>query len=908
VALTSAQLYELFLALAPARIAAARSALELEDVSARATELASALVPLAVDAALLGADGVSALASAVSASPEAPLDQLRGAVEQLERAAEQLSQGDASGARTDESALLELAGALREGTQSAAEPEPAAAPPRAPTPPPARPAAPPPASSTAKAPAPPVRLEPEPPDEVHWVPQLADDMIEAFLDECVERTDGLSERLLALEEQGANPELVGEIFRDLHTLKGSSAFAGLKKMNRVAHRAEDLIGELRDGRRQCTRSLIDVLLETLDVLRALLDRARRREPIDLDVRDLLHRLADPNAAPAAVPSAPAIREPQVPGSAPKPQRAAAAPQATLRIDFAKVDLLLNLVGEIVLARGRLHATAEAQAGLVREVAALRKKLAAQAKVGGNGAASPTRARAALDLVEDLQRTERVFHESYAELDSGLGSLGLAVGQLRDNVMKLRMVPIARLFTKYQRTVRELSNKLGKEVAVELSGAETELDKVLVERLEDPLLHLVRNSVDHGVELPEQREAAGKPRRGSIRLAASQRGGQVIVAIEDDGAGMDAEKLRAKAIEKGLLDPRRAESMTDADSYELIFAAGFSTAATVSDVSGRGVGMDVVRDTISKLKGSIHIDSELGRGTRMELRLPLTLAITQVLVARVGAERVAIPLDAVVSAQTLDSQALSPVADGVCLRLGEELIPVLDLAALLGLADDVGLEDRPEAAVVIVEVGPERLGLMVQRVMGRHEVVIKSLGPLLAGAPCAAGATLIGNRVLLVVDLAAVARRARQASAKRVVVERTQEPVARKARILLAEDSEVVRETMRRELAAAGYDVRAASDGEEALRLALREQFDAVSTDVMMPRVDGYQLTRALRADPRYQHVPIVMVTSKDARIDSMRGYDAGADAYLTKPSDVAALIRTLEDLLARRRGEEDGPR
>ena len=341
---------------------------------------------------------------------------------------------------------------------------------------------------------------------------------------------------------------------------------------------------------------------------------------------------------------------------------------------------------------------------------------------------------------------------------------------------------------------------------------------------------------------------------------------------------------------------------DSESYELIFAAGFSTAAQVSDVSGRGVGMDVVRDTIGKLKGTIHIESELGRGSRMELRLPLTLAITQVLVARVGGEQVAIPLDAVVSAQSLSAQPLENVADGVCLRVGEQLVPVLDLAELLGLEQQVALDEPAESAVVIVEVGPDRLGLLVQQVLGRHEVVIKSLGPLLAAAPCAAGATLIGNRVLLVVDLASVAQRARQPGAKRAVAQRSRQQVSTKARVLIAEDSATVLEAIRRELTEAGFEVATARDGAEALELALREKFDAVSTDVMMPRMDGYDLTRALRADARYRDVPIVMVTSKDARIDSMRGHDAGADIYMTKPADAGELIRALESLLKRGRG------
>jgi chemotaxis protein histidine kinase CheA len=877
VTLAAVELYELFLALAPARLEAARAALDVADRDERARELRAALVPLAVDAALLGADGVSVLAAAAASASGAPASRIEPALDALRRAAEALGQGDASGARTDEHALRELAAALR--SEPAREPPAPAA------------VAPPPSAATAVA-------EGEDPAEAHWIPTLADDMVAAFLDECVERLEGLGGRLLLLEERADDRELINEIFRDLHTLKGSSAFAGLRRMNRVAHLAEDLIGELRDGRRRCDRPLIDVLLETLDVLRAIVERARARQPIDVPVASLLERLRDPSAAlPAAARPAAASGAPVPPstvGAAPlaassAPRVAGAAPaaaQGTLRIDFEKVDQLLNLVGEVVLARGRLTAAAEVEAAVLRELGPLRRRLATR-----EGAAP---------IAEDLQRTERALGETFSELEGGLAGLGLAVGQLRDTVMKLRMVPIARLFTKYQRTVRELSQKLEKEVRVDLVGADTELDKVLVERLEDPLLHLVRNAVDHGIERPAVREAAGKPRAGSVVLSASQRGGQIVVSIADDGAGMDPERLRAKAVEKGLLGEDEARALSDEDSYALIFRAGFSTAASVSDVSGRGVGMDVVRDAITRLKGTIHLRSEKGRGSRVELRLPLTLAITQVLAARVAGELVAIPLDPVLGAQAIEPSDLEPVADGACLRVGEELIPVVDLASVLGLGRSVDIVGRRDVAAVIVETGGVRLGLLVQQVIGRHEVVVKSLGPLLSGVPCAAGATLVGDRVLLVVDLAEVARRAREPAGSHASALRAAPRASSRARVLVAEDSDVVRETVRRELVAAGFEVVAAPDGRQALEIAERESFDAVSTDVMMPGLDGYELTRALRAHPRYQRIPIVMVTSKDARIDTLRGYDAGADAYITKPADVGELVRALDSLLRQR--------
>ncbi|HEX2871894.1 MAG TPA: response regulator, partial [Polyangiaceae bacterium] len=464
---------------------------------------------------------------------------------------------------------------------------------------------------------------------------------------------------------------------------------------------------------------------------------------------------------------------------------------------------------------------------------------------------------------------------------------------------LRMVPIARLFSKYQRTVRELGGKLGKEINVELLGAETELDKVLVERLEDPLLHLVRNAADHGIETPAERERAGKPRAGRVVLSASQSGGQIVVAIRDDGRGLDPEKLKQKAIEKGLLSADEAAALDVEQAYQLIFRAGFSTAEQVSDVSGRGVGMDVVREAISRLKGDVRISSEVGKGTTLELSLPLTLAITQVLTARAGGELVAIPLDAVVSAQTVEAGDLERVATGTCIRVGPSLIPVVDLAHVLGLAGGTSLGDEQNTAVVIVRVGGSELALLVQQVLGRHEVVIKALGPLLAAAPCTAGAALIGERMVLVVDLLDVG--ARSLSTKPSEPRLRNRAVSRtRAKVLVAEDSPLIRNAIRQELTRAGFEVTVAEDGEQALELARAQRFDAVSSDVMMPKMDGYELVRALRQEPHYRQVPIVMVTSKDARLDAMKGLDAGADAYLTKPAEADELIRTLDSLLRKR--------
>jgi two-component system chemotaxis sensor kinase CheA len=895
-------LFALFLSLGEMRVADARSAIaEAAHRPLDVARLAGALVPLAVDAALLGAEGVFALAKALTeVDPAAPpLAAMELAIDRLEAAVRSLGDGDASGARADENALREAATSL-------------AATPRA------VPAA------TSSAPSAPATTSGG--DDV-WVPTLPEDLVGAFLDECQERIESLAGRILVIEQAGAGAaggEEVRALFRDLHTLKGSSGFAGLGRLHRLAHAAEDLVARVRDGTAAGDRATIDVLLAATDRFRAIVERASARAAIDVPVDDVIARLRNP----AAPPTAPAPSEPLrgARTEAPSPAAAAAtSAHSTLRVDFERVDQLQNFVNELVLARARLVTATAEQPGLGREIARVRRELIAMARAHDDAPEAPQLA----ELAESLGRLSRVTDEAGGELEGALATLGAAVGQLRERVMKLRMVPIARLFTKHQRTVRELGQALGKRVVLELVGQETELDKVLVEALEDPLVHLVRNAVDHGIESPEKRRAAGKPDVGTIVLAARQRGGSIVIELRDDGAGIDVERVKQKAIEKGVIDAREAATLDDRGARELIFRPGFSTADAVTDVSGRGVGMDVVRASVAALKGSIEVRSELGLGSTFELRLPLTLAVAQVLLLHVGGEEVALPVDAVVRALAVGAgdgehgAVIEEVGGRPCLveRDGDEVayVPIIDLAATLGL-DDVPDSERREVGrdghghLVIVHAGAgglDRVALRCGGHAGRQEVVVKPLGPLLSRAPCVAGASLIGDRVVLLLDLVAIVRQGLETTPRaneRISPRRAgADPVDReratraKATILLAEDADLVREALRAALERAGYRVLAARDGEEALAIAEREPFDLLSTDVMMPKLDGYGLVRAVRKLPLHKKTPIVMVTSRDQRVDVLKGYDAGADAYVTKPADVAALFRIVEELLGKRR-------
>jgi chemotaxis protein histidine kinase CheA/ActR/RegA family two-component response regulator len=752
-------------------------------------------------------------------------------------------------------------------------------------------------------------------DDTVWTPLVDDDMIDPFVDECNERLEGLAQKLVSLEES-ATPDLVNDVFRDLHTVKGSSAFVGLKRMNRVAHAAEDLVGQVRDGSRRVDRALVDTLLMALDHLRRILQRAIRREPIDVDVGPLLQRLRMPLAAGAPEMDQPETPSAHTPGPAPTAAPSGttsagggvAVAKQTLRVDFDKLDLLLNLVGELVLGKSALHGGLEGLSSLMQELEHQRRSARRVGVALTHRRVLDPHRDPLRGLSDELARVTRACADLHQDLTGSAGRIDRVAADLRDQVMKLRMVPISRIFGKYPRTIRELSQKLDKRVRLQVEGAETELDKLLVEQLDDPLMHLARNAIDHGVEPAAVRLAAGKPEEGTLTLRARHHGNQIHIEVEDDGAGIVPSKLKQKALEKGILSAAEAAALDDQAATQLIFRAGFSTAARISEVSGRGVGMDVVHDAIARLKGTIDIDTAPGRGTRFILRLPLTLAILQVLLARAGAETFAIPLDSVVGTLRVNPAEIHSIYDREVLKVRDAQVP------LIALDDALELEPDPEgrdgdAGVVLVHVRGETFGLVVDRLLGKRETVIKPLGDLLQQVPCVAGATLIGDRCALILDVPAIVARVvhRQALGGGTPARRSGAEgaggasgeggprVNARQRILLVDDSVTIRTALRRTLEQHGYAVTEAQDGVDALRIinASADRFDLVSTDVMMPNMDGYELTRALREHPRYRDVPVVMVTSRGEKIDRIRGFDAGVDDYILKPMDRGEILRAV---------------
>lgn len=825
----------------------------------------------------IGAELVGKLALAcehvldrASALDDTQWETLATAVAMLREAFHQLANADKSGARVENLPLEAHTAALLTGTVSLAQAPPAVA--------------------TKVVERAPVSAQPAALAGFVWTPTVDDDMVDLFFDEATERLDALAGKLVEIERRPADADLLRDVFRDLHTVKGSSAMVGLQPINHLAHAAEDLVGQIRDAGRAVDGPVIDALLAALDGLRIMLDTARTRAPIAYDPSSVIDRLRNPSAPVEPASQAPA-RVAVTPSDG-RPVPAAERARPTIRVDFEKLDRLMNLVGELVLGRDELRGAVASLGSVTAELTSDRGVARKVAVRGGGGTGFMD------NLNEEISRVERVLADVTTDLDHGTDRLDAISAELREQVMRLRMVPVTGVFRKHVRTVRDLAANLGKRARLALVGEDTELDKLLVEALDEPLMHLVRNAVDHGLEPPEGREAAGKPPEGIVTLSAAHRGNQVEIRVSDNGRGLDPEKLKKRAYERGLITEAEVEAMDDRAARELIFRPGFSTAATVSEVSGRGVGMDIVRQSIvTRLKGTIDVESTPGQGSAFVLKLPLTLAIIQVIVARAGGEVFAIPLDVVQRVVAIPATEVSLVSDREVVVVRGKHVPLIRLDAVLEL--DGATEG--DLQLVLVEQGGQAYALVCDHLLGKREIVIKSLGPMLVNVPCVAGATLLGDRVALILDVAAIIRRALdQPVGPRRQVKRA--ATASSSHVLLVEDSDIVRESLRRILADAGYIVTVAVDGAHGLELATARRFDLVSTDVMMPRMDGYELTRTLRAMPEYANIPIVMVTSMGERIDRVRGFDAGVDEYITKPHDRALLLKTVRKLL----GHSDG--
>ncbi|WP_297809989.1 chemotaxis protein CheW [uncultured Helicobacter sp.] len=788
------------------------------------------------------------------------------------------------------------------------------------------------------------------------------EILEDFLIEAFEMVEQLDQDLVELENNPDDLDLLNRIFRVAHTIKGSGSFLNFSVLTHLTHHMEDVLNKARHGELAITPDIMDVVLESIDFMKKLLNAIRdtgtdANTGLDGDIASVVERLdaiskgESPQASDSAeVPVAEAAPQASEPESdEPDPDYANMSPEEVEK----EIERLLNKrqeedkkkreekrakgeLGDVQapgeVTEGATPATAPAPAVAVKPAApaATAKPVAAKPtpakpRAGGEEAKAPATAMeqtirvdvkrldSLMNLIGELvlgkNRLIKIYNdveERYEgekfleELNQVVASVSMVTTDIQLAVMKTRMLPIGRVFNKFPRMVRDLSRDLGKNIDLVISGEETELDKSIVEEIGDPLVHLIRNACDHGVESKEDRVAAGKPEQGTVELKAYNEGNHIVVEIKDDGKGMDADILRSKAVEKGLISEREADSMTDKEAYGLIFKAGFSTAKVVTNVSGRGVGMDVVKTNIEKLNGIIDVESVNGEGTTLKLKIPLTLAIIQSLLVGVQEEFYAIPLASVIETVRISQDEIYTVENKSVLRLRNEVLPLVRLADIFGV--DSVFDDSEQAYVVVIGLAENKIGIIVDFLIGQEEVVIKSLGSYLKGTEGIAGATIRGDgRVTLIVDIAAMMQMAKQVKVS--INKLIQESETKKEKsspsdyqVLIVDDSMTDRAIMRKSLKPLGITLTEATNGVEALDIIKNgdKHFDAVLIDIEMPKMDGYTLAAEIRKYAKFKNLPLVAVTSRTSKTDRMRGVESGMTEYITKPYSPEYLMNVVK--------------
>lgn len=674
-----------------------------------------------------------------------------------------------------------------------------------------------------------------------------------FAQEAAVRLVHLDELLLRLEQTPTDEELLRSVFREVHTLKGSSAVAGLDEVSQIAHDLEDLMQELRNGLRSATPEVIDTLLAGADRLTRAIsgtaprgagnsERQQSAEPVD--------GLVGSAVAVAVTDRPPARPDPGARNAGPPTDEKAAPPThivpdgaGVVMVPMERLDELVELLGEAAAVHLRVGRMLKERFGV-----------------------EP----ASSSEFNDLSRTLNV---------------------LQDRMMRTRMVPVSTITAGLHRAVRDIARTQHKDIAWQAEGAATELDRAVLQQLSDSLLHLVRNAVDHGIETPAQRIEANKRPQATITLHARQLGSEVILAVSDDGRGIDLEKVRKQATRLGI----DTSELNEDETLQLIFRSGFSTSNFVTDVSGRGVGLDVVHANVLAARGRIEVLSTFGVGAEFKIIVPITLAVLRCLLVEAGNQRFAFPFHRVVLTQAHDTSREIQAEGRSVVWVDDQPVTLSALAQTLGLTDGTA----SSGPIVVLTDSVRMHAFQVDRLVGQREVALKGLSRLLPHLPAVAGASIEPDgSIFAVLDPPGLIQRARHSLGSPRLPGPADPTDAPRASILVVDDALTVRELQRSILQRAGFEVRLASDGRQAMAKLAEQPVDLVLTDIDMPNMDGFELTAAIRAVPSLANIPVLILSSRSSEADRQRGLDAGADGFILKSGfDEASLLLSVHRLL-----------
>ncbi len=737
------------------------------------------------------------------------------------------------------------------------------------------------------------------------------ELAQLFKAESAEHLARLDDGLLRLEKTPANQPLLEEVFRESHNLKGAARMLGLSKIEAAAHGLETILNTARKGETPLTPNVIERMTIVLGDLRKLVEEALSGAPdgassaittdYSLGVGRALAR--DVGLKPDLqlfdfADGTPANGQSEIASTPDKPTPTTGEPFRieTVRVETRKLDDLLTLVGELSVIEGRGQHRLLLMDDLLEQWTMLersRRKFQSMLRGVEVDARTSEALRAENEVLAQLGSRIRVARDAFYEDGARLET---TANTLEEHVHAARLLPLSTLFALFPRMVRDLAKQQGKEVELVIEGGEISVDKRILEEMKDPLMHLLRNALDHGIEPQPERERQGKPRGGVVRLRAVREGSGVRLEVRDDGRGLDMEAIRQVALKHGLHDETTLAAMTPAQLQQLIFLPGFSTSTFVTELSGRGVGLDVVRVTVERLKGDIRMESSSQQGTAMQIHLPLSLATTRLLLVGVGDRLYGLPIEFVHSLLRVCEEDIFILDGRPAIKLDGQPVIAPSLADLLALpAGNRG----SETVCIVIQVGDERLGLRVDEFLDEEEVVAKPLGALLTRVRNVSGLTILGSgEICAVLNPADLLRSAHKLASVPSETKSERVAAAAKIAILLVEDSALVRAMEKRILEDAGYEVVAAEDGLDALNALGRHSFAAVVSDINMPNMDGLMLTARIRKEPRYKDLPVILVTALSSDEDKRRGLEVGANAYIPKPSfDQRVLLETLKRLI-----------
>ncbi|MBN8704424.1 MAG: Hpt domain-containing protein [Bacteroidetes bacterium] len=741
-----------------------------------------------------------------------------------------------------------------------------------------------------------------------------------FVDESLENNDLLADNLLNLEKNLTDMNLVKECMRLAHVLKGSARMIGFKYQGGVLHKIEDLLNVFVTGAVKVTEYHAELLIVTVDHLKENLLNIKR-EQAELPVNQLILDALDNAVAqkPFTIPQVEKPSEtPKVKAAEPENRREEPAPSSrsfnmesetrekddasneninvrkfgdTIRVNTAKLDETIKLVGELLINRQRSQIR-------LTELQHLRKMMKGfvyqMTSLVQNSEDEQTR-----DILRQSERLLSMLEGQAHRQREDMAFQDLIINDLQTNTIKMRMEPLSVIFNAFPRAIRDISRSLNKQVELVIQGEETELDRKMIEKLTDPLIHLVRNAIDHGIESTEERQRLEKPLRGLLRIRAMTEGSNIVLIVQDDGKGIDVESIKAKALQKKLFESQEEiDALNEIEVMKLIFLPNFSTAKLITDLSGRGVGLDIVKKNIEDLKGFISVDSIPGKGTTFTIKLPLTLTTLRSLVCMAGGQKWAIPISSIKRTLVIRKNEVIEVVDRDAIRLDNQIIPLVRLSRTLGIND---INEYPDKLMVLVGYfGKEQIAFVVEDIFEETEIVIKPVPALIRKIRNVSSVTVSLNGeiipILFMPELINSAKLVQEGLKEPVIISKGKENVHT---VLVVDDSLNTREIEKTILEAYGYKVETGRDGLDGFEKAMEGNYDIIVSDLEMPRLNGFGFIEKLRQQEKYKHTPVIIVTSRENENDKRRGIEVGANAYIIKGSfDQTSLIDTIESLLA----------